>query len=689
MGPMKTNISNIAPVAPKKPFKISKHGDTRIDDYFWLREKENPLTMKYLKEENAYFEQHMKPLGKLKDRLFKEMKSRIKEDDASVPAPYGEWLYYRRFKKGKQYAIELRKPKNGNGKEQTLLDGNIVAKGKKYSHVTNDSVSPNQNIYAYAADFDGSERYTIYFKDLTTGKMLKDQLKNSNGSYAFANDNSTIFYTVLDENLRPYRVFKHILGTDPKKDILVFEEKDSKHFVGIGKSASSNFIFIGSHGKVTSEIWYIDAHNPSIPAKCFQPRIEGVEYDVDHNGDNFWITTNHKALNFKVARCALTDTSIKKWTDFIKHNPKVMIDSVHFFKRYMVISQRENGLQQIRIYDLQTNRSHIIKFADAAYTVSVHPDNYEYETHVLRISYASPIVPASVIDYDMNTRKSKTLKTVFVKGHNPKKYICERVWVKGHDGVKIPLVLTYKKGIKKNFKNPTYLYGYGSYGATIPDSFPSYRDMYRLIDRGFVYALAHIRGGGEMGRKWYEDGKFLKKMNTFKDFISCADFLKKAGYSAPDKLAIAGGSAGGMLMGACMNMRPDLFDVVVAHVPFVDVVNTMLDKDLPLTQMEYKEWGNPDDKKYYRYMKSYSPYDNVKKTDYPHMFVTCGLNDPRVTYWEPAKWVAKLREYKTDNNTLIFKTNMGAGHFGASGRFDHLGENAEEYAFILSKFGLA
>lgn len=678
-----------APKAPEKPFTIKKHGDVRVDKYFWLREKENPETMKYLHAENAYFEKHMSPLKKLKDRLYKEMKSRMKEDDSSVPAPHGEWLYYRRFKKGKQYAIELRKPKNGKGKEQVLIDGNLIAKGKKYSQVSNESVSPDQKIFAYAGDFDGSERYVIYFKDLTTGKMLKDQLKNSNGSYAFANDNRTVFYTVLDENLRPYRVYKHILGTDAKKDELIYEEKDSKHFLGVSKSASGNFIFLGSYGKITSEVWYLDAHNPSLPAKCFQKRQEGVEYDLDHSGDHFWIHTNLKATNFKIMQVGLLDTTVKNWKDYIKHDPKVMIGQMFFTKRFMVLGQRVNGLPQIRIHDLQTNKSHVVKFADVAYTVSIHPDNFEYDTQVLRISYSSPIVPASVIDYDMVTRKSKTLKTAFVKGHNPKNYVCERIWVKGHDGVKIPMVLTYKKGVKKNGKNPTYLYGYGSYGATIPDSFPSYRDIYRLVDRGFVYALAHIRGGGEMGRHWYEDGKFLKKMNTFKDFISCGEYLKKNGYSAPNKLAICGGSAGGMLMGACMNMRPDLFDVVVAHVPFVDVVNTMLDKDLPLTQMEYKEWGNPDDKKYYHYMKKYSPYDNVEVKAYPHMFVTCGLNDPRVTYWEPAKWVAKLRELKTDSNTLIFKTNMGAGHFGASGRFEHLHENAEEYAFILSKFGMA
>ena len=684
---MKNSMS--PPVAPQKDHKIVKHKDVRNDKYFWLRDKEKPETMKYLHAENKYFAAQMQPLKKLKDKLTKEMRARIKEDDSSVPAPNGDWLYYRRFKKGQQYAIELRKPKSGKGREQVLLDGNILAKGKKYSDTSGEQVSPDQNIFAYAADFDGSERYTIYFKDLRTGKMLKDELKNTNASFVIANDNKTIFYTVLDSNLRPYRIYRHVLGEDVKKDVLVYEEKDSKHFMGLSKSASENFIFIGSYGKITSEVWYLDAYNPSRKPVCIQPRVEGLEYDVDHQGNYFWIRTNHKALNFKICRVGLDETGMKNWQEYVAHKKDVMIGEMNFTEKFMILGERSNGLPQIRIFDLASNKSHVISFKDAAYTVSVHPDNFEYHTETLRISYSSPITPASVIDYNMQTRKSKVLKTTQVKGHNPKKYVCERIWVKGHDGVKIPLVLTYKKGLKKNKKNPAYLYGYGSYGATIPDAFPSYRDMYRLIDRGFVYALAHIRGGGEMGRHWYEDGKFLKKMNTFKDFISCAEYLKNSGYADPKRLAICGGSAGGMLMGACMNMRPDLFDVVVAHVPFVDVINTMLDKDLPLTQTEYKEWGNPDDKKYYDYMRKYSPYDNVEPKAYPHMFVTCGLNDPRVTYWEPAKWVAKLRELKTDSNTLIFKTNMGAGHFGASGRFEHLAENAEEYAFILEKFGMA
>ncbi len=686
----KKNSAIQVPQAPKIPHKMVKHGDVRIDNYFWLRERENPETMKYLKSENAYFEAYMAPLKKLKERLVKEMKSRIKEDDSSVPAPHGEWLYYRRFKKDQQYAVELRRPKSVKGKEQVLLDGNAVARGKKYSRLIGQTVSHNHNIFAYAGDFDGSERYTIYFKDLMTNEMMRDKINNSSGSYLFANDNKTVFYAVLDENLRPYRVYKHTLSTNMKKDVLVFEEKDSKHFVNLSKSASDNFIFIESHGQITSEVWYIDAHNPSLSPRCIQPRIEGLEYDVEHGGDYFWVRTNHKAINFRIMRAELADPVLKNWKEFIPHNPKIMITSVNLTKGYIITTQRENGLPQIRIDDLESGKSHIVDFFDSAYMVSVHPDNFEYDTKVLRMNYASPITPPCVIDYDMETRQSQVMKTTFIKGHKKTNYICERVLVKGHDGTEVPLVLTYKKGLKKDSRNPTYLYGYGSYGMSIPNDFPNpaIYDTYRLVDRGFIHAVAHIRGGGEMGRRWYEDGKFLKKMNTFKDFISCAEYLKSSGYCANDKLAMAGRSAGGMLVGACMNLRPDLFNVVVAGVPFVDVVNTMLDKDLALTQLEYEEWGNPEKRNYYRYIKSYSPYDNVKKTVYPPVFVTGGLNDPRVTYWEPAKWVAKLRELKTDKNTLVFKTNMESGHFGATGRFDRLGPCAEEYAFILSQFGM-
>jgi oligopeptidase B len=682
---MKKTAQDILPKAPQIPHSIKMHGDVRQDSYFWLRKKEDPETLKYLKAENLYFEKHMKPLKPLRDQLYKEMRQRIKEDDSSVPAPYGAYQYYIRYKKGQQYRLECRKSRKG-GKEEVLLDLNQLAKGKKYCDVSSVQASPDQSLLIYSADFDGSERYTVYVKDLKTGKLLKDQIPNTSGNVLFAEDNETLFYTRLDENLRPYQVYRHVLGTAVSDDVLIFHESDAQQFVGVSKSASDNFIFIGSHGKVTSEVWIQDAHNPTLSPRCFQKRIEGLEYDVDHHGSLFYVRTNKSAQNFKIATTDLEKTAVEFWKDFIPHNPKRYIGGFHLFKNFLVLSEREQGLPQIRIYDFAKKKDHAVKFKDAAYSVGLGA-NLEFKTDKLRLSYSSPITVPSVYEYDMRTRKTKTLKTKVIKGHKSSNYVCERVWVKGHDGVQIPMVLTYKKGLKKNKTHPTYLYGYGSYGAIIPDSFSEYRDIFRLVDRGYVFALAHIRGGGEMGRAWYETSKFLTKKNTFHDFISCAEYLKQKGYSAPDKLAIAGGSAGGMLVGACMNMRPDLFDLVVAHVPFVDVVNTMLDKNLPLTQMEYKEWGNPEDKEYYFYMKSYSPYDNVEAKSYPTLFVTCGLNDPRVTYWEPAKWVARLREVKTDKNQILFKINMGAGHFGSSGRFEHLHEMAEEYAFILNRFG--
>ncbi|QDK38727.1 S9 family peptidase [Bdellovibrio sp. NC01] len=674
------------PQASKHPTTFKNHGDTRVDDYFWLRDKNHPETMPYLHAENAYFQSVMKPLQAFKNKLFKEMKARIKENDSSVPAPDGSYLYTTKFKKGKQYAIHTRKPKKG-GREVVILDGNVVAKGKKYFALASMHISAEENTLAYAVDFDGSERHTIHFKNLKSNKILKDTLLNSSGNGMWAADGMTYFYVVLDANLRPFQVWRHTLGEDVKNDVLVYEEKDAQFFVGVEKSESEDMLYIHTGGKITTEVWYLSAHEPHGHFKCIEPRKEGIEYSVTDREGEFWVHTNYKATNFQIMKTSLQKPGRKNWKTFIKNSDAILRTGLMMFKDFMVITEREGGLPQIRIYDFTKKKDHLVSFADKAYDVSLGA-NREFETEALRISYSSPITPDSVIEYNMKTRKSKTLKTKEVKGHKKANYVCERVWVKSHDGVKVPLTLVYRKGLKKNGKAPGYLYGYGSYGMSIPDAFPARRDVFRLIDRGFVYALAHPRGGSEMGRYWYEDGKFLKKKNTFLDFNACGDYLIKSGLVAKDKLAACGGSAGGMLMGACMNMRPDLYSAIAAHVPFVDVINTMFDKDLPLTQIEYKEWGNPADKKYYKYMKSYSPYDNVEAKAYPTLFVTCGLNDPRVTYWEPAKWVSKLRELKTDSNTLVFKTNMGAGHFGVSGRFDHLWEQAEEYAFIMNKFGI-
>lgn len=671
-----------APIASKYPRKMTHHKDTIIDNYFWMRDKDHPETMPYLHAENKYFEAHMKPLQALKNKLYKEMKSKIKEVDASVPASDGAYMYFSRFKKGFQYPQHVRTAKDTR-KEEVILDGNVLAKGKKYFALSNLDIAPNDFNMVYGVDFDGSEKYTLHFKNLKTGKTLPTRIPNSNGSVAWAKDSETLFYVVLDKSLRPYRVYRHTLGTDPKKDVLVYEEKDPQQFISVDTSSSKEFIYIHSGGKITDEVWFLRSDDPKGTFQCVQPRIEGLEYQVQDRYNEFWILTNHKAANFKLVKTSVNTPGLKHWKTVIPGSKDILLSSHLLLDSHLVINEKQNGLPQIRVYDIKKQKDHVVKFKDEAYAVGISGANFEFRTDVVRLDYSSPITPNSVLEYDLNARTFKTLKVKAVKGHKPANYVCKRVWAISHDKTKVPLTIVYKKGTKLNGTAAGYLYGYGSYGMSIPDSFPGSRDVFTLIDRGMIYALAHPRGGSEMGRHWYEDGKFLKKKNTFADFIACGDYLVQKRYVAQGRLAACGGSAGGMLMGACMNMRPDLFAVIAAHVPFVDVLNTMFDKDLPLTQTEYKEWGNPEEKKYYHYIKSYSPYDNVEAKAYPHMFVTCGLNDPRVTYWEPAKWVAKLRELKTDNNTLIFKTNMGAGHFGKSGRFEHLWEQAEEYAFVM------
>ena len=681
---MKKALRVLPPQAPKHPRTFRNHGDVRVDPYFWLRDLKNPNTMPYLKAENEYFQQQMRPLQKLKNQLFKEMKVRIKENESSVPAANGNYLYSSRYKKGLQYAQYVRKHKAG-GREHVYLDGNELAKGHKYFELRTINVSAYENLVAFATDFDGSERFTIRFKNLQSGRVLPDRLQNSAGSCAWAQDNQTFFYVVLDKNLRPYRVYRHVLGQKQKQDELVFEEKDSQFFVDVHQSLSREFIYIHTGGKITDEVWFLRASDPLGRFQCIEKRREGLEYQVTDRYGQFWINTNWRARNFQIVKTPVHSPQRKNWETIVAGSAEILREGITAFANHLVVSERFAGLPQIRVVDLRNRRSHIVEFADPAFEVSVST-NDEFYADSVRLSYSSPITPNSELQYDFNRQTIKVLKTKEVKGHNSKNYVCQRKWVRSHDGVKVPLTLVFKKGLKPNSSAPGYLYGYGSYGYSMPDSFSLRRDVFRLIDRGFVYALAHPRGGSEMGRQWYEDGKFLKKKNTFLDFIACGDFLVESGWVAKGKLAACGGSAGGMLMGACVNLRPDLFGVVAAHVPFVDVINTMLDKNLPLTQTEYKEWGNPHQKKFYRYMKSYSPYDNVVAQDYPSLFVTCGLNDPRVTYWEPAKWTAKLRELKTDKNLLVFKTNMGAGHFGASGRFEHLWEHAEEFAFILRQF---
>lgn len=672
------------PKASKYSESFANHGETRVDPYFWMKNRDHAETLPYLAAENAYADKVMAPLKKAEGKLFLEMKKRIKEDDSSVPASWQDYWYYTREKKGCQYSIRCRKLKK-KGKEEILIDGNKLAKGKKYFSLGSMSISPNQKLMAYSVDNDGSEKYVIYFKNLETGKTSFETIPNTAGGIVWANDNQTIFYTELNEKQIPYRVKRHKLGLDPKQDTIVFQEKDERHFVSVGKTASDQFIIIATHGKITSEEAFIPADEPTTPAKLIQARQEGIEYSTEHvclkNQDYFLITTNYKALNFRAVIAPISKPGMQHWKDFVKPDPKALLTSTAVFKNFVVLFESKNAVPRVRVVQLSNMKQHQIKFPEPVFVAGASGDNFEFDTEIVRLGYMSPITPRTVIDYNMASRKKQIRKQDKVPGYKIKDYKCERVMVKSHDGVKVPMTLIYKKGLKPNGKNPFYLYGYGSYGYSLPAGFSTTR--LSLLNRGFGYALAHIRGGQEMGRQWYEEGKFLKKKNTFLDFIACAEYLKKKKWSHPEKLVIAGGSAGGMLVGACANMRPELFKVVVAHVPFVDVINTMLDKTLPLTQTEYEEWGNPEDREYYTYMKSYSPYDNVIPQDYPHFFITAGLNDPRVTYWEPAKWVAKLRELKTNSNLVLFRTKMEAGHAGSSGRYNYLKEIAEEFAFLF------
>lgn len=675
-------MSNAKPPVAKKIERIETVNNVVLkDDYYWLRERESEEVLDYLKAENKYTDamtEHLKPL---QDELYKEMIARINEDDASVPVKYGDYYYYSRMEKGKNYSINCRKKGSLDAKEEIILDENILAEGKKYCSVGALEMSTNQNLMAYAVDFNGSEQYDIYIKNLETGALLSDKIEETAGSIVWANNNSTIYYTMLDETRRPYQIHRHDLGNDKNK--LVFEELDGAYFLYPVKSKNDQLIFAYLGSKVTTEMHFMDANNPDDNFKVIQPRKQGMEYKVANHGDDFYILTNDNALNFKLMKTSVDKPSMENWQEIMPHDDQVLLNSVETFANHLVIYGRKGGFKHIQVTDLRTNQTHDVKFPEPVYTYW-GSENPEFNGNMIRFTYSSMITPRTVYDYNLDTKALAVQKVYEVKGGFDKSnYVVERVVATAADGTQVPMSVAYKKGIKRDGSNPCYLYAYGSYGSSTEPYFSTIRVS--LLDRGFVFAIAHIRGGSEMGRKWYKDGKFLKKKNTFTDFIDCADHLVNAKYTSTDKLAIAGGSAGGLLMGAVANMRPDLFNTVVAHVPFVDVINTMLDETIPLTVVEYEEWGNPNDKTYFDYMLSYSPYDNVEAKAYPNILITAGLNDPRVQYWEPAKWTAKLRTLKTDNNTLVLKTNMGAGHGGASGRYEALKEYAFEYAFVLDK----
>ena len=674
------------PIAPKHPTVHQLHGDERIDDYFWLRDRDNPKVIAYLEAENAYTEAMMQQTALLQTTLYEEMLSRIQEDDLSVPYRQGEFYYYTRTETGKAYPIHCRKYQTLDAPEEVLLDQNQLAEGTEYFSLGGFEVSPDHQRLAYSIDTTGAERYTLFFLDLTTHQLYSESIPDT-ASFAWSNDNQTIFYAQIDPANRPYKLFRHRLGSGIDTDPLLFHEADDAYFLGIDKTRSEAYLLLGLGSKITSEVHYLDANDPTGDFRLIRPRQVGIEYEVEHHTDAFYILTNENALNFKLMKAPICDPSIENWETVIEHQEDVFLVGVSAFVDHLVIYDREAGLPNIRVRKLSTQEEHTVPFPEPTYEVSesINPD---FNIGTLRFGYTSLVTPFSIFDYDLDARTRELKKeTPVLGGYDRTAYKSERLEAIAPDGTAVPLSIVYKAGIDRNGKNPLLMTGYGSYGFSYPDSFSPTR--LALRDRGVVLAIAHIRGGSELGRKWYEDGKFLHKQNTFRDFIACAETLIQQGWTNAEHLAISGGSAGGLLIGAVINQRPELFNAAIAQVPFVDVVTTILDTSLPLSATEWEEWGNPNDPEFYFYMKGYSPYDNVEAKAYPALLITAGLNDPRVSYWEPAKWTAKLRALKTDSRVLLLKTNMGAGHGGASGRYERLKEIAFEYAFLLDQWGLA
>jgi len=675
------------PVATKVPHELVMHNDTRIDPYYWMNQRDSEEVIEYLNQENAYTEAVMKGTEKLQEALFQEIKGRIKEQDESVPYFENGYYYYSRYDEGKEYPIYCRKKESQDAPEEIMLDVNQMAEGYAYYSVVGVNVSPNNNIVAFGVDTVSRRQYTIYFKDLETGELLNSKIPNTTGGIAWANDNNNVFYTIIDEALRPHQIYRHSVSDEgSENDALVYEENDETFRAFVYKSKSKEYIMFGSGSTLSTEFSYLSANNPLGKPKVIQPREKGLEYSVTHFGNKFYIITNLDAKNFRLMETPVTRTEKKNWKEVIPHRTDVLLSGIEVFKNFLVIDERKDGLKQLRIIDQQTRKEHYLNFGEEVYSawISINP---EYDTPLLRYAYTSMTTPFSTYDYNMATGEKILLKQTEVVGDfSPENYETKRHWVEARDGKKIPISVVYRKGVQQDGQNPALIYGYGSYGASMDPYFSSAR--LSLLDRGFVYVIAHIRGGEELGREWYEDGKLLKKMNTFTDFIDCSQFLVDSKYTNLDKLFAMGGSAGGLLMGAVANLRPDLYKGMIAQVPFVDVVTTMLDTSIPLTTGEYDEWGNPNDEEYYLYMKSYSPYDQVTAQDYPNMLVTTGYHDSQVQYFEPAKWVAKLRDTKTDDNILLFKTDMDAGHGGASGRFKSLRDVAFEYAFMLYLLGI-
>jgi oligopeptidase B len=669
---------------------ITQHGETRVDDYFWLRQREDPEVLKYLNAQLDYLDEimgHTKPLHEV---LTSEMRNRIQETDATVPEKRGGYWYYTRTEAGKQYPIFCRRKDAADSPEEILVDQNVLAEGKTFCSVSGFSVSPDGTKLAYAVDYDGDEVYTVYIKDLVSNSHYPETIPNTLGSvYArmgleWASDSQTIFYITLDETKRPYKFFCHKIGTDPTQDALIFQEEDEHYFLYFYKSRDDAYIMLYHQSTLTTEMRFMPADQPDGELKVIAPRTQSIEYYASHHNGFFFIATNEDAKNFKLMKTAVTNLDKANWQEVIPHRADVMLEGIDAFKDHLVIQERKDGLKQLRISNADgVSDVRYVVFPESAYYFEFE-DNSNFETNILRFKYSSLITPHTTVDLHMDTNEWEIKKVDVINNYNKDDYTIDRIFATALDGTRVPISVAYKKSLQMDGSNPTLLYGYGAYGANIDAEFISHR--LSLLDRGFVFAAGNIRGGSEMGRAWYEDGKVLKKKNSFTDFIACAEYLIEKGYTSKKKLAIYGVSAGGLLVTSCMVMRPDLYKVVIAKVPFVDVINSISDPTIPLTTHEYDEWGNPvDNKEHYEYMMSYSPYDNIRATAYPHLLLTGGWNDPRVQYWEPAKFAAKMRELKTDDNLLLLKTNFHAGHAGSSGRYDYLKEIAFEYAFLIDR----
>lgn len=679
----------MAPKADKITKNLEMHDDLRVDNYYWLNDRDNEEVIDYLERENDYYNKMTAHTKDFQKDLFEEMKGRIKEDDESVPYFYNGYYYITRFETGKDYPIYSRKKDSLEAEEEVMFDVNEMAKDYSYYNLRGLNISPDNKWVAFGVDTLSRRKYTLYIKNLETGEILSDSITLTTGDSTWANDNKTLFYTRKDEQtLRSNKIYKHKLGHESSKDVLIYTEEDETFGTYVYKTKSDKYLVIGSYSTLTSEFQILDANTPDAKFKIFQSRTRGLEYGISHFGSDFYIVTNKDdATNFKLMKTDENATGMENWEELIEHRPEVLLEGIDIFKDYLVLSERNNGLNKIRIKRWDDAEDYYLPFDNETYTADTF-QNIEFNTKILRYNYNSLTTPSSVIDFNMETQEKDVKKETEVLGgkFNKDNYESKRIWATAADGTKIPVSMVYRKGMKLNGENPLLLYAYGSYGATIDPYFSSVR--LSLLDRGFIYAIAHVRGGQYLGREWYENGKLLFKKNTFTDFVDASKYLISEKYTSKDHLYASGGSAGGLLMGAIVNIAPEIYNGVVAAVPFVDVVTTMLDDTIPLTTGEYDEWGNPNEKEYYDYIKSYSPYDNVEAKSYPNMLVTTGLHDSQVQYWEPAKWVAKLRDYKTGNNLLLLHTNMDAGHGGASGRFEALKEVAMDYGFLLDMEGI-